>query len=247
MLNCDWASALTKYDCRPVSGLDGQSGLEIGTPFSLPGGAAINVYIMPAGSHLLLSDNGDTLFQLQSMGLDVWHSMRLRSLRDTAACHSLTISKEGDIRTLAQPEHAAFAFAQSITGIIAISLWAADQLSVEIKERDIVAEAEPFIIARDPAAHFKPRAKVRGASSSDHVFDYQHGSDLIDIVAPNPASTGGVMRKVGDVTNGPFAEHLSPLIIVDDRDEPARAQNEISIIASIARAQTFTSLMRSMH
>lgn len=247
MLNCNWASALTRYDCRQVPGLDGQIGLEIGTPFSLPDGSAINLYVIPAGSHVLLSDNGDTLFHLNSMGLDVWHAMRIRALRETAAVNKLTIGDQGDIRMLAQPDHAPYAFAQAITGILSISAWAAAQLNAEVKERDIVAEAEPYIVARNPTAKLKVRPKIRGASQAEHVFDYQHGSDLIDVITPHPASTGGVMRKVGDVTNGPFAEHLSPLIIVDDRQDPTRAQNEIGIIASIARAQTFTSLMRTVH
>jgi hypothetical protein len=247
MLNCEWASALTKYDCRQVRGIDGQIGLEIGTPFSLPDGSAINLYVLPVGDHMLLSDNGDTLFHLNSMGLDVFHSMRLRSLRQHLAPMKLSIGEQGDLRMIAQPSHAAYAFAQTITGILAVSAWASAQLGIEAAERDIVAEAEPFIIARNPAASFKLRPRVRGASQAEHVFDYQHGTDLIDVISPNAASTGGVMRKIGDVTNGPFAEHLSPLIIVDDRDDEKRANNELGIIASIARAQPFTALMRSVH
>lgn len=247
MLNCNWANALTKYDCRQVPGLDGLSGLEIGTPFSLPDGSAINIYVMPIDNHILLSDNGDTLFHLHSLGLDVWQPMRLRSLRETALTHKLSIGERGDLRMIAQLDHAAFAFANAITGVLAISSWAAQQLNVVVNERDIVAEAEPYILARNPLIQIKSRAHVRGASQADHIFDYKHGNDLIDVIAPHPASTGSVMRKIGDVTNGPFAEHLSPLIIVDDREDPKRAHNEIGIIASIARAQTFTSLMQYHH
>lgn len=247
MLNCTWANALTRYDCRQVPGLDGQIGLEIGTPFSLPDGSAINLYVMPVGDHVLLSDNGDTLFHLSSLGLDVWQFARLRALREAAASHKLTVTEQGDLRRLTQADHAPFAFAQAITGILAICSWAQEQLKAEVKERDIIAEAEPYIIARNPSAKFKLKPKVRGASQAEHTFDFQHGSDLIDVITPHAASTGGVMRKIGDVTNGPFADHLSPLIIVDDREDPKRAQNEIGIIASLARAQTFTSLMHSLH
>lgn len=247
MLNCKWAQALSKYDCRQVQGLDGAPGLEIGTPFSLPDGSAINLYVMPAGSHILLSDNGDTLFQLNSMGIDVWQSNRLKSIRELAALHDLTLSERGDFQMLSQQDHAAFSFAKAVSGLITISNWAAGQLDIEISGRDIIAEAEPYIIARNPTASFKKHPKIKGASGAEYVFDIQHGKDLIDVISPSPQSTGGAMRKVGDVLNGPFAEHLSPLIIIDDRDDPKRARNEISIVAAIARAQTFTSLMRSVH
>jgi hypothetical protein len=247
MLNCGWASALTKYDCRQVRATDGQIRLEIGTPFSLPDGSAINLYVIPVGEHVLLSDNGDTLFHLNSMGLDVWHSRRLKGLRQQLSAQKLTTGEQGDIRMLAQPLHAPCAFAQAITRILAVSAWAASELRIEASERDIVAEAEPFIVARNPTLVLKLKHKVRGASQAEHTFDYLHGTDLIDVISPSAASTRGVMRKIGDVTNGPFAEHLSPLIIVDDRDDAKRAQNEMGIIASIARTQPFTALMRSVH
>ncbi len=86
-----------------------------------------------------------------------------------------------------------------------------------------------------------------GASKALHVFDFLHGSDLIDVIAPHPASTGGVMRKVGDITNGPFAAGMVPLIIVDDRFDPLRAENEMGILASIVRTQPFTKLIRTLH
>lgn len=247
MLNCNWAQALTRYDCRTVTGLDGETGLEIGTPFSLPDGSAISLYVMPAGTHILLSDNGDTLFHLGSMGLDVWQAMRLKALRETAALRKMIIGEKGDLRMLARQEHAAHAFAEAVTTILAISDWASQLMKTEAKERDIIAEAEPYIIARDPKAAFKLRPKVRGESQAEHTFDILHGNDLIDVIAPHPVATGGVMRKVGDVTNGPYNEHLSPLIIVDDRVEPAKAHNEMGIIASISRVQSFTSLMNVMH
>lgn len=247
MLNCNWAQALTRYDCRTVTGLDGVSGLEIGTPFSLPDGTAISLYLMPVGNHVLVSDNGDTLFHLGSMGFDVWQAMRLRALRETASARKMTIGEKGDLRMIAQQANAAHAFAEAITTILAISDWAAQQMRTEAKERDIIAEAEPYIIARDPAAVFKLRPKVRGESQAEHTFDILHGKDLIDVIAPHPVATGGVMRKVGDVTNGPFNEHLSPLIIVDDRHDPSKAHNEMGIIASISRVQSFTSLMHIVH
>lgn len=247
MLNCNWAQALTRYDCRTITGLSGEAGLEIGTPFSLPDGSAISLYLMPVGDHILLSDNGDTLFRLGSMGLDVWQGMRLRALRETASTRNMSIGERGDLQMISQKQNAAHAFAEAITAILSISDWASLQLKAEVKQRDIIAEAEPYIIARSPTAKLKVRPKVRGQSQAEHTFDFLHGSDLIDVIAPHPAGTGGVMRKIGDVTNGPFLGNLSPLIIVDDRDDPAKASNEMGIIASIARVQSFTDLMRVIH
>ncbi|ACT50723.1 DUF1828 domain-containing protein [Methylovorus glucosotrophus] len=247
MLTCEWVQALTKFDCRSVRTLDGSSGLEVGTPFSLPDGSAINLYLVPASNQILISDNGDTVAHLSGMGLDIWQQRRLKSLRDAASNHKLCLTDEGDFRALATNENASFVFAQVITGLLAVSQWAAHQMNVEVKEHDIAAEAEPYILARSPNARFIKNPKVMGASRALHTFDFQHGNELIDVISANPLSTGSVMRKVGDVTNGPYIEGLSPLIIVDDRIDSFKARNEMSILASIARTQPFSILTRARH
>lgn len=247
MLTCDWVQSLTKYDCRPIAALDGALGLEIGTPFSLPDGAAINLYLMPHGDHILISDNGDTMAHLNGLGLDVWQPMRLKGLRDLTAKHKLALTDQGDVRMLCQQKNAAIAFAITITGLLAVSGWASEQLNVTATEHDIVAEAEPYIIARNPSAPLKRKPKIAGASRTIHEFDFQHGNELIDVIQPHPASTGGVMRKVGDITNGPFADGLTQLIIVDDRYDPLRAEGEMGILASIVRTQPFSMLTQTLH
>jgi len=247
MLTCMWARALTKYDCREVRGLDGAVGLEIGTPFSLPGGSAINLYIMPIGDHVLISDNGDTLMHLSGMGIDVWNSARMKGLREVVGIHNLSLSEAGDFKMISTQENAAYSFARAITGLLAINNWAYAQMRIEVREHDLPAEAEPYIIARNPSARFVIHPKIRGASKSEHVFDFLHGNDLIDVIAPHAVSTGMVMRKVGDILNGPFVEGFEPLIIVDDRFDPIRAESEMGMLASSMRTQSFSSLTRTFH
>lgn len=247
MLNCRWANALTKYDCRPVRGLDGQDGLEIGTPFSLPGGAAISLYLMPAGSHILISDNGDTLIHLSGMGIDVWRPARMRALREELSSHELKLTDEGDFRLITTVEKSAWNFANAVSALLAVNHWAYRQMKAETSAHDLPAEAEPYIIARDPGLYFQKNPFVRGASKAEHRFDFQHGEDLIDVINPHPVSTGMSLRKIGDVLNGPFIGSRSPLIIVDDRFDPLKAESEMGMISSIARTQPFSSLIRPLH
>lgn len=246
-MNCEWAAALTRYDCTPARGRGGESCLVIGTPFSLPDGSAINLYLVDQGSHILITDNGDTVFQLPSMGYDIWHGARMKSLREHAQAHRLQLTAAGELTMLMRPEHAIQGFAQATTGMIAVSTWLAQKLQTEPEEVDLVAELQPYIIARDPSAVFVPHPKVKGASRSIHEFDLRHGSDLIDVIPANANSTGSAMRKAGDVQNGPFSPEASPLIIVDDRREPARAANEIGILGSVTRAMAASALMRTLH
>lgn len=245
MIDCDWATALTRYDCRPVKGLHGESALEIATPFSLPGGAPLVLYIVEHGTHVLISDNGDTLFHLAGIGIDVSHGMRLRGLRELVGPYGITLDTKGDLRALVLPAQAPYHFARAVTGLIAVAAWAAEQVDAEIEEVDLISEAIPYIVARDPEAELVRWQKVKGATSTTYSFDVRHGRDLIDVIGPAAQSTGGVLRKVADVQNGPFLNGWRPLIIVDDRKHPVKARHEIGILGGITRAQSFTKLMES--
>lgn len=247
-MNCQWAQALTRYDCRPVKGTDGSACLEIGTPFSLHDGSAINLYLSEVGEHVRISDNADTIFQLGGMGLDVWKPARLSAVRDVAAHNKLSVGNDGEIFLLARAEHAAHGFAVAISGLLGIARWAAEKLDAVEPVVDLAAEVQPYIIARDPNAIFVPKPHVLGASRTDHIFDFRHGDDLIDVITASPQATGGVMRKVSDVQNGPFAGEASPLIIVDDRlDKRARAENEIAILGAVTRAMPLSALLAVRH
>lgn len=247
-MNCTWAQALTRYDCRTVKGTDGSDCLEIGTPFSLPDGSAINLYLAKVGEHVRISDNADTVFQLSGMGLDLWHAKRFSSFRDAAADHKLQLSDKGEIFMVAREEHAAAALAVVITGMLGLSRWAAVKLDAVEPVIDLAAEAQPYIVARNPAATFERHPRVMGASRTEHVFDFRHGDDLIDVIGPSPQGTGGAMRKAGDVQNGPFAGSATPLIIVDDRaGKQIKAEQEIAILGAVTRAMPMTTLMRVLH
>ena len=247
-MDCEWAKALTRYDCTPLRATDGHACLEIGTPFSLPDGSAINIYLVDTASSLLkISDNGDTLFQLGGMGLDVWNGRRFTAVRELLRAHHMSLSDDGNVHLVVAPARAAAGFARTVTGLLALAQWATEQLEVEPQAQDLIAEIEPYIVARDPKASFKRWPRVRGASQTEHRFDFQHGTDLIDVLAPHATATGSAMRKAGDVQNGPYAENLRPLFIVDDRSDPERAENEIGILGSMTRAVAASRIMRLPH
>lgn len=243
MLNCNWAQALTKYDCRPLKAVDGSPCIEIGTPFSLPDGSAINLYLKPEAQFVRISDNADTMFQLGGLGLDVWNGTVRASLERLVGKHKVQMSPQGEVFLLAKNDNSAMGFAVTITAILQLANWAADKINERPSDVDLTAEVEPYLIARNPSAEFKRNVHVKGVSKTDHVFDFRQGREIIDVLTPWAASTGGAMRKAGDVQNGPMAELFQPLFIVDDRTEPERAMNEIEILGSITRAMPLSRLM----
>jgi|GEM_PF-2553715 len=247
MINCTWAHTLSRYDCREVNDLHGGAALEIATPFSLIDGSPIVIYILQESQQLRISDNGDTIMHLSGMGLDIEHGARLNKLREVVAWFGLTLSKSGDFCALVPPDRAPFAFAQAVSGLLAVSQWANAQLHEKTPIHDLAAEAEPFIVARNPLAYFQRHPQVSGASGSMHEFAFRHGNDLIDVIPPKATSCGSALRKAGDVQNGPAGMDLHPLVVVDDRKDPERARHEIGILGAFTRAMPMTRLMQPLH
>lgn len=129
MLNCKWVRTLTQYDCTPVRGLRGESGLRIGTPFTLPDNIAINIYVLEVGNgEVLFSDGGDTLAHLSALGLDLspHHDSELREI---VRAQGLTLGDDGDFKILSPQEHAEWSFARCITALLAVGQWAREQMS----------------------------------------------------------------------------------------------------------------------
>lgn len=244
MIDCAWAHSLSRYVCREVNDLHGGSALEIGTPFSLVDGSAIVLYLgSAADDSVLISDNGDTLTHLSGCGVELDHGARLNKLRDVVEPFGMTLNSLGDFRILARTSEAPFHFAQAISAMLAVSGWASEQLHERPGKVDLAAEAEPFILARNPNLPVFRNQSVMGASNTLHEFAMVHGRDLIDVIPPKASRTGASMRKAGDVQNGPFGDEYEPLIIVDDRQDAEKAAHELAILGSMTRAMLMTRLM----
>jgi hypothetical protein len=244
-MNCHWLPKLSDYVCRPVSGLAGEAAIEVGTPFEMCDGSPITLYLIEQGLHLLISDNGDTLTQVAATGADPFRHLPV--LRRRVQRYGLTLTEFGAFEVLTQPDLSPIAFARAVSGLLQVADWGAEALRAKRAPPDLAAEALPYIVARNPKAALERHRPVIGASNATHVFDILHGGDLIDVISPKAQATGAEMRKVGDVQNGPFAEGLRPIVIVDDRQDFARAEQEIAILSSITRAMPFSELAATRH
>jgi hypothetical protein len=239
-MNCEWLKQATAFDCVPVRGIHGEPGIEIGTPFSYADGTAIVLYTFEQNDHVLISDNGEMLFHLSSVGISL---KRTQTLRDIVGKFGLTLTQQGDVRTLVPKEQSAFALARTISGLLAVADWEREQVGLAEHTRDLAEEAEMYLRAWKPNEELTRHPKIKGQSSRTYEFDFRLGNELIDVISSNAASTGAAMRKAGDVLNSPnLEEGMSMRFIVDDSADPERAEVERQILGSIAKAMPFSRL-----
>jgi hypothetical protein len=239
-MNCEWLRAATAFDCTPVRGLHNEAGIEIGTPFSYADGTAIVLYAMEAGSHVLLSDNGEMLCHLSSVGLRL--DRKLPTLRDKLTSFGLTLTTQGDVRTLVPVGQGSQGVSQMVTGLLSIAEWEREQLALDESTQHLVDEAELLLRAWKPTASLERHAKVLGQSKREHTFAFLLGNEFIDVITPNHTATGATMRKVGDVKNSPHLNGRDIRVVIDDRKAPQRAEVERQILGSLVKAMRLTKL-----
>jgi hypothetical protein len=241
-MNCDWVKSVSAFDCVPVRGMRGETGVEIGTPFSYADGTAIVFYSFEQNDHLLLTDNGDMLAHLSAAGLNPHKGRRMSILRERLTRFGLTLTNEGDVRALVPKNRAQFAFASAISGMLAIAEWEHEQIGVDERVRNLADEAEIYLREWKPATPLIRHPKVNGQSRKSYTFDFLLGDELIDIVPANHTATGALMRKAGDILNSPSLGEKSIRVVIDDTFDPERAEVERQIMGSLVKAMLFSNL-----
>ena len=118
-MNCNWLKVASAFDCVPVRGLHNERGIEIGTPFSYADGSAIVLYAMEEGDRILLSDNGELLAHLATVGIQT--GRRVSILREHVARFGLTLSDRGDIRVLVSPDQGVHMLATAISAMLSVA------------------------------------------------------------------------------------------------------------------------------
>lgn len=169
----DWLKTASAFDCVPIQGLRNERGVEIGTPFSYADGTAIVLYAMEEGDRILLSDNGEMLAHLATVGIQT--SRRLASLRERVDRFGLTLTAKGDVRALVPTDQGAHMLATAISAMLSVANWERDLLGLDEQTRNLADEAETLLREWKPGAAMRKAGDVKNSP-------YLAGQDIRVIV-----------------------------------------------------------------
>lgn len=244
-MNCHWLTNNLGYECRPVPALrTADVALEVDTPFRFSDGEPIGFYLVESGPTLRVSDNADTLSHLSALGL-AHDSRRNKSIRDRIAKHGLVLSDYGEIYALGDKASAETLIASYISALLSISEYESEALRSTVATDLFILEVEASLKVWKPGESLIKRPKITGLSRNEYSFDFRLGPRLIDAITPRANSTGAMLRKASDVLNGPKADNLSILAVIDDRTNPESAEIEKAIISGLTSAVLFSRLPHS--
>lgn len=243
-MNCNSFSALTGMRCEPQPTPDGSECIAVVTPFRLFDGEAVCLYAQAHQDGVHLFDDGQTMFWLHGIGHRGLEDRRAwRPLRTAVGKYSVTLNDDATIETFVRTGEAPLAFARMVSAILAIDAWArenagagaslhlADEAALYLRawrpEQAVIAEPEPVI----------------GFSGAEHRFTLQQGDEYIDTIGPSQQASSAELRKLVDVRASAKHAALDIRVVVDDRRQPERAQQEIAILGRVARAWPMSRLI----
>lgn len=243
-IDCAWLHRKLAYDCRAVKTVNGERAFEIGTPFSFADGSAITLYVIEQGAHSLISDNGDTLFHLSSIGIDPFNGRRLSAIRNLLAQHRMTVEASGEIRALGPIESTSALVAAYVAGLLALAEQERAWIGVPESVNNLADDVEHYLRILRPDQPIVRNPKIKGISNHEYTFQFMWGSELVDVLSPSPQATGGLMRKFGDVLSAP-GESPKIRVVIDDRSDLMKAETERQIIGSMASAMLYSALAKA--
>ncbi len=220
------------FNCRTLN----SGAIEVLTPLQHCDGEPVFAYISNE-TPVTISDNGDLLFFLIKNGIDI--ASRARHFANRAKKFGVSMETSGEFK-IHTDKSIANSFGQFLEFASNFLTHELEAIEAENDEETVIDEVIALLQRRNGNLKIERSPTITGNSNQEHTFDILAGSTLIDVINPSSRATGTALRKATDIIK--TATTLTPMFVIDDRKDHDNAQQEASIISSIAKIITYTDL-----
>lgn len=240
-MNCEGFADLLGYHCASLEG----GGVVLTTPFTMPSGTSIPVYIEPiANTQYRLWDAGELLYEAIVSGARIPDRRRLRGLSSALQQLGATISEDGSIEIVIPQKELPNGFARFIEAALEVARWNERVVSEPSDHEDFLDEVHQLLIATRPNKVVERNVSLEGFSRRPLVFDFRQNGRLIDCISGTPRASAFEVRKLLDLRSLSAYADTDVLVVVEDRVDPAKAAQEMVLISRLANTQSFSDLRR---
>lgn len=241
-MKCEAFAESLGYHCACLE----SGGIVLTTPFTMPNGTSIPVYIEPvAETQYRLWDAGELLFEAIVSGAHIPDRRRLRGLSSNLQQLGAAILEDGSIEIVVPQKELPSGFARFIEAALEVARWNERVLSEPSDHEDLVDEVHQLLLAARPSEHVERNVSIEGFSRRPLVFDFRQNGRLIDCISGSPNASAFEVRKLLDLRSLSAFADTDVLVVVDDRVEPIKAAQEMTLISRLATAQSLSDLRRA--
>jgi hypothetical protein len=237
-MTCEGLLNRLGYDCHMV----GDSTVLVETPFCFADGEPIHFYLEEIGEEVKIHDNADTLFHLAGIGMDIRSRKRWQGIKNAVSAFGFELEDSGLIVGKNAKVFEQHLLTQYISALLAVTDFEREHLGLTEEQVEFVKEVEFYLHAQNPGKDIIHSPSVVGHSGKKHNFHFEFDGKLVDALKPHGRATGSILRKVLDVANAGANRRF--MVVIDDRNDPERAQTETDILHTMVSVVQFTALQR---
>lgn len=238
MITCNELSRISGWHCSPAP--DGS--LHISSPVILQDGTPLGFFVSQEWDRIDVSDEGMIIFSLRNQGIDLYDRRNWRSLDIITSRLGFTLNDSGEIGGSFSVKDSAFWFSNLTRLLGAIADWQQEQIDFDDVDFQLTQDVEALLRAKAPDRHLQiaPAIKIK---NSRITFNFLWGDTYVDAIPPKARVVSARMRKAA-IAQGLELKGFNVLFIVDDRSDPAKAREEVALLAQLSDAKTYSNFER---
>lgn len=228
----------------PEETRDGSELFALESPFRMLNGAPFDVFVEKIGNSFHIFDDGLTMHEIVSCGIDMSNHFKWSALRKIANARNVNLSHSGVFEVYTSFENAETAVANYLRVMFSIDDWLMENSSVAVAERSLVEESKKLFQKWWPSKKILDRPKIFGISGMQLVFDFLVNDRYVDAITPSPAASAGFLRKLCAIPAS-ARESINTIAVIDDRAAEEAAKREMNILAEHSEVIMLTRLERN--
>ena len=234
-MNCQTFAEMTNFHCTPILTRNGDQGTFVALESTFMDGTPLSMYTIPSGNRVLLTDGGDTLFHLHSVGFRLLtNRRRWASLREAVAAFGASLNDSGEIEIWAFPGELRGSVERFIAALLATAHWEEEHFGLPLGGSALIDEVREYLIAKRPQAKVRDDVEVEGLSGRIYTFPLSIDGVLIHAMSASWQSSNSMVRRLVDIRAKPSWQNAEIEIAVDDRKGDRRSEEDIRLIELLA-------------
>lgn len=235
------------FDCKDIPDINGTVIHCIHTPFKFFDGDGISLFAEKIGDTIRFFDSGDTIFHIAGSGIHFKDKRSIKPIEKLVHDSGASLSDSGEISCVSSIANAKDGFGQTLSAILSVSDWEMENVGYSSDVTTLAAEVEMYLRQLKPNSEIIYDQTLLGVSGRNSTFNFLVDGEFIDVVSSSPQSTASEVRKLADIRGISSNDDLIIKVIIDDRQNAKRANQEALIISRFADAVLLSSLQAKLN
>jgi len=239
---CNRMSEILGLTCHPLT--DDGSVAVIDSPFKYPDGDDVPIFIEKLGPQVRFFDDGAALLHLMGRGLSLDDHRKTKFIKNIAEPYHVALNEMGELEIWSTEEQAPAAFANYLSAMMSLAKWESEQVGVSTDISLFLDEVALCLRAWRPNANISYGPEYTGISGHVYKLDFSVDNEVVIAITPHHTSVGSAAKKLLDIRGVRAHEHLTVIVVMDDRQEPESAKREGRVLDAVGNVMMMSALER---